>query len=744
MRINVPPVLLGVGAAIAAFFSSPRAAQTVSFASDTTWEVFDADPASGSATLLGLAQNVCLDSLGPLPCPPGAITYCASPMWGANSWLADLSTIPGATWIWAPGVTGSTSSTVNASVFFSKEFNVAAPVGGTLSIAVDNFADVIVNGTSVGTWGSDGSLQKFDLTAFLVPGANRITVHAENQGAGSGIDYCQNPAGVVFGGTLDFLCFEAPLSLPLSSATDTFWATIGDLDADGFPDLAASSCPGNVAVFQGGVGGWTATGVFPAGTQVNHLTTGDINGDGDIDIAGADRSGDAVALLLGDGAMGLTQLPSLMPVGSGAHTVALADFDGNQVLDVAVVNILTSPNGLEVWLGAGGGAFGPSTTYPSGQTPSGLDVADLDLDGDLDCVVSNRISDDVRTFLGDGLGGFTPGPTPVVGNPLTGLDVADADGDGIPDVIVTVPDVGQVALLLGDGAGGFTSAQVFPVGGAPFSVAFADVDGDGMLDVATALGNPIGVSILRGLGAGIFAPSVAVAIGATPDSIEAEDLNGDGRADLVTANRTSVDVSVLLAQPCPPMIGSVSPTSAQFPGPVTVLGAHLDAITSASVQDIPASILSKSFDVLVLQPLPADPGFPDLDLDGSTGSATDAVELWPTLQATTTGVGGVVDVESDNGDEGLFVLALGSQALGQPLALLSPPTWYGILLDPAGVLQVIDTNAFTSSDPVMTSYPVPGNPALAGVTLYLQAWCQQGFFGPGVTYSFTNLASVTL
>jgi hypothetical protein len=31
----------------------------------------------------------------------------------------------------------------------------------------------------------------------------------------------------------------------------------------------------------------------------------------------------------------------------------------------------------------------------------------------------------------------------------------------------------------------------------------------------------------------------------------------------------------------------------------------------------------------------------------------------------------------------------------------------------------------------------------AGSTAHVQAWCQQGFFGPGVTYSFTNAAAVT-
>src|SRR6188472_3790341 len=94
--------------------SSPASAGnsgTVNFASGPNWHVFTKDP--GGATkgkgrglgFLGPAQHVCLNASSPSPCPGDALLYG----FPADGWFADLSPIPGAAWVWAPGITGSTS-----------------------------------------------------------------------------------------------------------------------------------------------------------------------------------------------------------------------------------------------------------------------------------------------------------------------------------------------------------------------------------------------------------------------------------------------------------------------------------------------------------------------------------------------------------------------------------------------------------------------------------------------------------
>src|SRR5262245_19353832 len=76
--------------------------------------------------------------------------------WVATSaWGADLASIPGAAWIWGPGVTGSSGSADLAELWFARTITLGgAPLSGTLAISADDSAQVWVNGSAVGSVGS--------------------------------------------------------------------------------------------------------------------------------------------------------------------------------------------------------------------------------------------------------------------------------------------------------------------------------------------------------------------------------------------------------------------------------------------------------------------------------------------------------------------------------------------------------------------------------------------------------------
>jgi hypothetical protein len=179
--------------------------------------------------------------------------------------------------------------------------------------------------------------------------------------------------------------------------------------------------------------------------------------------------------------------------------------------------------------------------------------------------------------------------------------------------------------------------------------------------------------------------------------------------------------------------------------PVIITGGEFDATTTVLLDGAPTLISSWTASTVTIHPAPANPDLLDLTVTNSVSTKTipDGLALWPTLAATTTGVGGDLDLTVWNGIEGIYVLAVGSGALPAPFPIGSPPTWYGVLLDVSGPVVLVDTGAFATAAPVALSYPIPDVPAWAGISLYFQAWCQQGFFGTGVTYSFTNEAGVT-
>jgi hypothetical protein len=198
-------------------------ADSITLNSNTTWGVYNADPALGPATLLGNAEAVCLNASFPSSCPAGA-TFYGWP--AAGGWAADLTTIPNASWIWAPGVMGTTSPAELAQYYFSQTFNLSGiPIAGSLSLAVDDFANVFVNGVSDGTEGSitdfglaagaQNVLHTMDITSFLVQGNNTLTIFAQNgpasfAGCVEPCNYANDPAGVVFGATIE----EQPAPVP--------------------------------------------------------------------------------------------------------------------------------------------------------------------------------------------------------------------------------------------------------------------------------------------------------------------------------------------------------------------------------------------------------------------------------------------------------------------------------------------------------------------------------------------------
>jgi hypothetical protein len=165
-------------------------------------------------------QHVCLNAASPPLCPPDATQYgYPFPGWTAPRLL-------GANWIWLRGVTGQTRGADLAQGSFSQTVQLGTPIAGEICLAADDYAELIVNGHFVGSVGSisnpalSGAAQNtctpFNVTPFLQPGSNTITVNGQNgpksfsffqfTGCNPTCNYSENPAGVMFEGTLTSSC----------------------------------------------------------------------------------------------------------------------------------------------------------------------------------------------------------------------------------------------------------------------------------------------------------------------------------------------------------------------------------------------------------------------------------------------------------------------------------------------------------------------------------------------------------
>jgi hypothetical protein len=234
--------------------------------------------------------------------------------------------------------------------------------------------------------------------------------------------------------------------------------------------------------------------------------------------------------LAGGGGLGLRRFA----YGSDAAQAEAADLDRDGYTDL----VLRRSQGLEVLPGRGDGSFAAAIAVPLAEQATWMAIADFDGDGVLDAVVTFSDSEELALLLGDGGGSFRAGPVTSTGfEPRYGAS-ADLDGDGDGDLALAAGDVeGELGVFINDGSGRFDAGERRPVGRSPGPLSAADFDGDGDLDLAAAYRPPAGlvwaVTLLWNRGDGTFAEGPrSDPMWGYATSLEVADLDGDGRPDL--------------------------------------------------------------------------------------------------------------------------------------------------------------------------------------------------------------------
>ncbi len=400
--------------------------------------------------------------------------------------------------------------------------------------------------------------------------------------------------------------FQAPTSYGLGGTANSTAIVTGDFAGNGQIDLAITRTgPDDVRVeLNNGAGTFIDPSVVDLVRRQTPLVA-DINGDGAPDVMVVDAAGDIlyragrpgepdnfappVTVNPGDASRDIAfvstrygptiasvdaddnaisffvlrstgfVLVAKLATGSEPAQILSADLDSNDITDLLVRN--AADGTISVFAGDGHGWFLPAVNLQVGLGASDLEVADLQHDGLLDVVFTNRLSGEVGVVENLGGGSFGspvlyragPGPYGVTGtaepSPVLSLEgtTSVAAGtfttDGLPSLVALDPGSNTFALLTGLGNGLVSNPTYFSMSGAGLVVRAINFDGQGLTGLAVLTSD--GLFIYRNNGKGGFLPPTEYNVGFEPNGLSVANLNDNGNADLLISNPLG-DVQVLI------------------------------------------------------------------------------------------------------------------------------------------------------------------------------------------------------
>ncbi len=359
-----------------------------------------------------------------------------------------------------------------------------------------------------------------------------------------------------------------------------------DIDNDGDLDIIAGDAGLISVMINTGSGAFAAGVTYPAGgTSVEEIAIADFDNDGDLDIASANFFGTTIGVImnLGNGTFSAPTIISVSQSLSG-ETLGVGDFNNDGFVDiVAVASTLTNPS-VFTFLNNGGTGFTEVTAGGLGgvQNIEDLTVADFNGDGAPDiAVVDDFINESITVLLNNGAGGLSAISTVAIPGSsfLDNIQSIDIDNDGDIDLVASDRFGSNTIFVLRNNGTGVMVLDQTLVSGTSFGsdgFTVGDFNGDGFNDILTSdrFSNPDQTIVFINDGTGVYSTVLNFPINnffsSFNDAYAAGDFDGDGDLDYVTTGSFQ-SINVFFNNPVPaPILSFPVRLSAPATVPVTV------------------------------------------------------------------------------------------------------------------------------------------------------------------------------
>ena len=333
-----------------------------------------------------------------------------------------------------------------------------------------------------------------------------------------------------------------------SEITGTHWSLAwGDMNGDGYLDLAtsiqANPSENNVYLNVNGSLQPTATWHSKDNSVAHSLAWGDVDGDGNLDLAAGNR-GQPNIVYFNAGGILMTNNKWVSADRDNTTSVAWGDMNGDGYLDLAAGN---DGQPSKVYLNIAGQLQTTATwTSLASDSTSSIEWGDVDKDGYLDLAVgndgqSNKVYLNKNRMLQPTAMWNSTDTDPIFHkNNTFSVAWGDADNDG--DLDLAVGTARQANKVYINHAGVLENTPRWSTsGGRSRSVAWGDLDNDGDLDLAAGKDD---ANVVVYLNQAILQPTSSLLAhnGTVTWGVAWGDMDNDGDLDLAQGNATDVVV----------------------------------------------------------------------------------------------------------------------------------------------------------------------------------------------------------